>query len=225
MAAARLPLTESQTKVYEFIRAAIRRDGRPPTIAEIGRGVGATSTNSVHRHVVALDAKGYLRRRPNEARGLWVMDDDDAGVEAPGVLMLKTSDGAGRRARPLTSDIAEHPLPRSRRSLAVDPALLPDDVDLDACVGVVAGDDGMLADGIRKDDLLVVEEVEWTHVPSGSLVAALFHDRVVVRRLEIANGRLHFRSASRTYRDHTAHPDDPEYFVLGRAVALMRPLG
>lgn len=224
MASARPPLTESQTKVYEFIRATIRHDGRPPTIAEIGRGLGFASTNSVHRLVVALDAKGYLRRRPNEARGLWVMDDDDATADVPGVLMLKTSDGAGRRARPLTSADAEHPLPRSRRPLAVDPALLPEDVDLDACIGVVAGDDGLLADGIRKDDLLVVEETEWTHVPSGSLVAALFHDRVVIRRLEIANGRLHFRSASRTFRDHTAHPDDPEYFVLGRAVALMRPL-
>lgn|GEM_PF-402355 len=225
MAAARPPLTESQTKIYEFIRTAIRRDGRPPTIAEIGREVGVASTNSVHRHVVALDAKGYLRRRPNEARGLWVVDDDDPAGEAPGVLMLKTSDGAGRRARPLTSDVAEHPLPRSRRPLVVDPALLPDDVDLDACLGVVAGDDGMLADGIRKDDVLVVEETEWTHVPNGALVAALFHDRVVVRRFENTNGRLHFRAASRTFRDHTAHPDDPEYFVLGRAVALMRSLG
>ena len=225
MPVARPPLTESQTKVYEFIRDAIRRDGRPPTMAEIGRGLGFASTNSVHRLVVALDAKGYLRRRPNEARGLWVTDDDDAAGDAPGVLMLKATDGAGRRARPLTSDAAEHPLPRSRRPLAVDPSLLPEDADLDACLGVVAGDDGMLADGIRKDDVLVVEETEWTHIPNGALVAALFHDRVVIRRFELANGRLHFRAASRTFRDHTAHPDDPEYFVLGRALALMRPLG
>lgn len=228
MSTDRPPLTERQTQVYEFIRDTLRRDGRPPTFAEMGRSLGIASTHGVHRLVVALEAKGYVRRRPNEARGLSVVDADEArtpGGDAPGVLMLRTAEGVGRRARLLTADTAEHPLPRSRRPLLVDPALLPDDVDLDACLGAIAGDDGMSADGIRKDDLLVVEEAEWTQVPNGALVAALFHDRLVVRRFELANGRLHFRAAHRTYRDRTAHPDDTAYFVIGRVVALMRPLG
>lgn len=222
----RPPLTERQTQVFEFVRSYVRSQGRPPTLAEIGRGLGIASSNGVHRLVGALETKGYVSRRPNEARGLSLVDDEGGGGgDAPGVLMLKVTEGAGRRARPLTSDTAEHPLPRSRRSLIVDPALLPDDVDLDACVGVVAGDDGMLADGIRKDDRLVVEEMEWTQVPNGALVAVLFYTRLVVRRFELANGRLHFRVANRTFRDQTARPGDPEYFVLGRAIALLRSLG
>ena len=223
----RPPLTERQTQVYEFLRAYVRQQGRPPTVVEIGRSLGIASTNGVHRLVVALETKGYVQRRPREARGLSLVDEESgtAGGEAPGVLMLKTTEGAGRRARALTSDTAEHPLPRSRRPLLVDPALLPDDVDLDTCIGVVAGDDGMLADGIRKDDLLVVEETDWTHVPNGALVAALLFDRVVVRRFELANGRLHFRVANRTFSDLNTRPDDPEVFVLGRVVAMMRPLG
>lgn len=222
----RQPLTERQTQVYEFIRSYVRQQGRPPTVVEIGRGLGIASTNGVHRLVVALETKGYVHRRPHEARGLSLVDDEGAGAvgEAPGVLMLKTSEGAGRRSRALTSETAEHPLPRSRRPLLVDPTLLPDDADLDACVGAVAGDDGMLAEGIRKGDLLVVEETEWTHVPSGELVAALFYDRVVVRRFELANGRLHFRVANRMFRDQTVRPGDPEVFVLGRVLALLRPL-
>lgn len=224
---ARLPLTERQTQVYEFIRSYLRTHRRPPTVVEIGRGLGIASTNGVHRLVVALETKGYVQRRPNEARGLMLVDDDAAGAggEAPGVLMLKTAEGAGARARALTSETAAHPLPRSRRPLLVDPALLPDDADPEACIGLVAGDDGMLGDGIRKGDLVVAEEAEWTQVPNGALVAALFYDRVVVRRFELANGRLHFRVSNRTYRDQTAHADDPEYFVLGRALAVMRPLG
>lgn len=221
----RLPLTERQTQVFEFIRSYLRAHSRPPTIVEIGRGLGIASSNGVHRLVVALETKGYVRRRRNEARGLSLVDDDGPpSADAPGVLMLKTREGAGARARPLTSDMAEFPLPRSRRPLLVDPALLPDGFDPDACLGIVVGDDGMLADGIRKDDRVVVEETEWTHIPNGALVAVLFYDRVVVRRFELVNGRLHFRVANRTYRDQTAHPSDPEYFVIGRALALLRPL-
>ena len=128
--------------------------------------------------------------------------------------MLKTSEGAGRRARPLTSDTAEHPLPRSRRSLLVDPVLLPDDADPDACLGVVAGDDGMLTDGIRKGDLLVVEEVEWVDVPNGARGGAL-HDRVVARRFELANAAHPLPRLQPHVSRQTARPDEPRYFVLG----------
>jgi repressor LexA len=221
----RLPLTERQTHVYEFIRFYIRSEGRPPTLADIGREFKISSSNGVHRLVVALEAKGYVTRRPNEARGLSLVDDEEPqSRETSSVLMLKTSEGAGRLARPLTSEIAEYPLPRTRRPLLVDPSLLPDDCDLDACFGVVAGDDGLLGDNIRKGDLLVVEETEWTHVPSGAIVAVLIYDRLVARRFEHVNGRLHFRVSNRNFSDQSARGDDPEYFVLGRVVAMMRSL-
>ncbi len=220
----RLPLTERQTQVFEFIRSYVRSEGRPPTLAEIGRGLHIASSNGVHRLVVALEAKGYVTLRPNEARGLSLADDEGTGGEAPSVLMLKASEGAGKRTRPLTSDIAEHPLPRSRRTLVVDPSLLDDDTDLESCIGVGAGDDGLLGDGIRKGDLLVVEEAEWTHIPTGALVAVLFYNRVVARRFEHVNGRLHFRVSNRTFSDQNARADDPEFFVLGRVVAMMRRL-
>jgi repressor LexA len=221
-------LTERQNQVYEFLRAYVRQQGRPPTIKEVGQALGLRSTNGVHKLLVALEAKGYVRRRPHEARGLELVDDEDPYAfeeEPPGVLMLKQKEGSGRRARVLTSANAQHPLPRSRRSLLVDPALLPDDADLDECLGVVAGDDGMNGAGVRKGDLVVVAEADWRQIRNGSTVAALFDDRLVLRRFELANGRLHFRAADRTYADESARTDDPEFFVVGRALAVMRKLG
>lgn len=223
------PLTERQTQVYRFIVDYARKQGKPPTIAEIGRHLGLRSTNSVHKLVVALEAKGRVRRTPHAARGLEIVDDADAPTpfadDPPGVLMLKATEGVGRRARALTSDMAEHPLPRSRRPLVVDPSLLPEDVDLDACIGVVAGDDGMHGIGIYKGDRVIVEEAEWAHIPNGALVAAIFYDLVVVRRFEYANGRLHFHASSKTYTDESPRPDDAEFFVIGRALTVLRSLG
>ncbi|MEM6287352.1 MAG: S24 family peptidase [Bacteroidota bacterium] len=221
------PLTERQNQVYEFLRSYMRAQGRAPSIKEIGTHLGIRSTNGVHKMIVALEAKGYVTRTPNEARGLQLVGVDDpfgGGPEAVGVAFLKTTQGAGRRARPLRSDEAEYPLPRSRRQVVVEPDLLPEAVDLDDCLAVVAGDDGMNGDGLRKGDVVIVEEADWQHVPSGSLAAVLFHDTVVVRRFAFVNNRLHFRAADKTYADASVRADDPEFFVLGRALLMMRRL-
>lgn len=219
-------LTERQNQVFEFLRDYVRHHGKPPTIKEVGAGLGIRSTNGVHKMLVVLEAKGYITRTPNEARGIEIVGEEggQAGEEPPGVMMLKTMEGAGRRARKITSDTVEYPLPRSRTPLLLDPRLLPDGVDLDHCFGVEAGDDGMNGAGIRKGDLVVVEERSWDDVPNGALVAALFYDRLVIRQFEVANGRLHFRAADKTYADEAVRPDDREFFVLGQALLVMRSL-
>ncbi len=218
-------LTERQNQVFEFIRTHIRTVGKPPTIKEIGRGVSIGSTNGVHKMLVVLETKGYITRTPNVARGIDLVGEDPyASADLPSVLALKLQEGVGKRARRLTSEAAAHPLPRSRQPLVVDPSLIPDDVDLDDCLGVVASDDGMNGAGVRKGDRVIVEEAAWQDVPNGSLAAVLFYDRVVIRRFEYVNQRLHFRAADRTYADESAGPEDLEYFVIGRALAMMRTL-
>ena len=222
-------LTERQNQVYEFLRVYIRTNGKPPTIKEIGTHLSIRSTNGVHKMIVALEKKGYIRRARHEARGISLIGGEhdpfsDDG-EVPGISLLKMKEGAGRRARPLTSETAEYPLPRSRQQLLVDPKLLPEDVDLETLLIVTAGDDGMSQDGIRKGDVLVVEETDPYDLPSPALVAVLFDARLVIRRFEVSNRRFHFRSPDRTYSDESAQPDDSAYFVVGQVLAVMRKLG
>lgn len=224
-------LPQRQNQVLEFIRDAIHRDGRPPTMAEIARGIGVRSVGGVHKMVVALEDRGLIRRTPHEARSIELLDEDGpaypgAGYEPPSVSMLKMSEGAGRRARPLRSDTAAHPLPTStRHSVLVDEALLPEGVDLEHCLAVRVGDDGMSGAGVWKGDVVVVEEMEGEHVPPRALAAVLHETRVVVRQLEPVDGRFLLRAADRTYDDVTVRPSDPDYFVVGHAVALLRKLG
>ena len=220
-------LTERQNQVYEFLRVYIRTNGKPPTIKEIGTHLGIRSTNGVHKMIVALEKKGYIRRARHEARGISLIGgehDPFSDDEVPGIALLKMKEGAGRRARTLTSETAEYPLPRSRQQLMVDPKLLPDDAELEALLIVTAGDDGMSLDGIRKGDLLVVEEMDPYDLPPRALIAVLFYDRLVIRQLEVANRRFHFRSPDRTYTDESADPDDTGYFVIGQVLAVMRKL-
>ncbi|GAB5536274.1 MAG: S24 family peptidase [Rubricoccaceae bacterium] len=225
----RARLTERQNQVYEFLRMYIRTNGKPPTIKEIGSQLGIKSTNGVHKMIVALEKKGYIRRARHEARGISLIGGEhdpfsDEG-DVPGIALLKMTEGAGRRARPLTSETAEYPLPRARQQLLVDPKLLPDDVELETLLIVTAGDDGMSQIGIWKGDVLVVEETAPFDLPPHALIAVLLYDRLVIRRFEVANRRFHFRSPDRTYTDESADPDDTSYFVIGQVLAVMRKLG
>ena len=55
-------LTARQRHILELIRNHIDTVGYPPTIREIGKRAGLTSTASVHRHLRTLEEKGFLRR-------------------------------------------------------------------------------------------------------------------------------------------------------------------
>lgn len=64
------PPTDAQKRVLGFIRSFQSDNGMPPTLREICRHMGATSTNAAAAHIAALIEKGLLRRRPMLARGL-----------------------------------------------------------------------------------------------------------------------------------------------------------
>jgi len=64
------PLTPRQADVLAFVEDYMRREGRSPTLREIGAGVGLRSTNAVSIHIEALESKGRLSRHVNSARGL-----------------------------------------------------------------------------------------------------------------------------------------------------------
>ena len=55
-------LTARQRKIVLFISGWVHEHGYSPSMREIGRAVGLTSTSSVEHQLAALQAKGYLRR-------------------------------------------------------------------------------------------------------------------------------------------------------------------
>jgi SOS-response transcriptional repressor LexA len=66
MKAARL--TTRQAKIYSFIVARIK-DGRTPTLREIGNQFGIGSTNGVADTLVSLERKGWIRRHGDGTHG------------------------------------------------------------------------------------------------------------------------------------------------------------
>lgn len=60
-------------RIIEFIDWFHRDHGYPPTIREIGKGVGLSSTSSVSERLARLASEGRLVVSPGVARGLRVI--------------------------------------------------------------------------------------------------------------------------------------------------------
>jgi repressor LexA len=72
-------LTPRQRQILEFVDEEARNRGYPPSVREIGKAVGLTSTSTVHAHLSALVAKGYLQRDPTKPRALNVQFEPSSG--------------------------------------------------------------------------------------------------------------------------------------------------
>ncbi len=67
-------LSERQQRILEFIKAYGDENGYPPTIREIGKAVGITSTSVVKYNLERLQEKGCIGRSKEVSRGLRLME-------------------------------------------------------------------------------------------------------------------------------------------------------
>ena len=69
-------LNKRQQAILEFIQQSINRKGYPPSVREIGKAVGLSSSSTVHGHLNQLEDKGYIRRDPSKPRAIEVLNGD-----------------------------------------------------------------------------------------------------------------------------------------------------
>jgi repressor LexA len=65
-----MPLTRRQRELLDHISGYIDSKGYAPSFEEIARQFGFRSLATVHEHLTNLERKGYIRRSPNESRGI-----------------------------------------------------------------------------------------------------------------------------------------------------------
>ncbi|MFX0549029.1 transcriptional repressor LexA [Hathewaya histolytica] len=64
-----------QLEIYEYIKSQIQSKGYPPSVREICKSVGLSSTSTVHGHLSRLEQKGYIRRDPTKPRAIEILKE------------------------------------------------------------------------------------------------------------------------------------------------------
>jgi len=68
-------LTKRQQEIFDFIKKHSARYGYPPTVRDIGKAIGLTSSSTVHAHLANLEKVGLLRRDPSKPRAIELLVD------------------------------------------------------------------------------------------------------------------------------------------------------
>jgi repressor LexA len=162
-----LNLTKRQQEILDFVKRYVGEHGYPPTVRDIGKAIGLTSSSTVHAHLANLEKVGVLKRDPTKPRALEVLVHRARGAVAPGGL-------------PLVGQVA-----------AGSPVLAEENIEEYVTVPEIAGGDqgefvlevkgdSMINAGILEGDHVIVRKQETAE--NGEIVVALVGEEATVKR-------------------------------------------
>ncbi|HRE21059.1 MAG TPA: transcriptional repressor LexA [Rhabdaerophilum sp.] len=77
-------LTKKQIELLRFIHERLSENGVPPSFDEMKDALDLKSKSGIHRLILALEERGFIRRLPNRARALEVIRLPDTQVPRAG---------------------------------------------------------------------------------------------------------------------------------------------
>ena len=196
-------LTKRQQEIFDYVKQHVSDHGYPPTVRDIGKAIGLTSSSTVHAHLANLEKLGLLRRDPTKPRAIEVLKDKARQVVTPPGLPVVGQVAAGQ---PVLADenIEEYvPVP-----------------------GIAGGDDGefvlrvkgdsMKDAGILEGDFVIVRRQETAG--DGDIVVALVGEEATVKRFFREDDHVRLQPENESMEPIRTR----EAQVLGRVVGLCR---
>jgi repressor LexA len=239
-------LTRKQLELLLFINSRLKEEGVPPSFEEMKEALNLQSKSGVHRLIVALEERGFLKRMPNRARALEVIKLPDshspsiAGRGAKGGFTPSVIEGAlgkggnGGKAKPVPSanDGGYRPVfvPMMGRIAAGVPiAAIQDHTNNIAIPPEMLGGgehfalevkgDSMIDAGIFDGDTVLIKKGE--SAMNGDIVVALVDDEeATLKRLRKKGESIALEAANPAYETRIFGPD--RVHVQGKLVGLLR---
>lgn len=220
-------LTTKQRELLLFIHERIKKDGVSPSFDEMKEALNLASKSGIHRLIVALEERGFIRRLPNRARALEVLKMPDSATPAapprgrqtfrPSVVGASTPPMAG--SVPVLGRIAAG-VPIEAIQHEVDRVTPPSDLgDPDKHYALEVKGDSMIDAGILEGDIVILRYAD--DAQSGDIVVALVEEQeATLKRLRKKGNSIALEAANPAYETRIFGPDQVR--VQGKLVALVR---
>ena len=205
-------LTERQQEILSFIHQFRDENGYPPTLREIGRKFGISSTFGVKRHLDALVKKGYLNIESNASRGISILKDEFK----PDV---NSSDNIFRRVPIVGRVAAGSPIlaiENIEGTIVIDSAFMKKTED---CFALKVKGDSMINAGIFENDLVIV--APRNDASNGDIVVAMLEDEVTVKTFEKKNEKLRLIPQNENYEPIEVD-NSKEFKIIGKVTGVVR---
>jgi repressor LexA len=231
-------LTRKQFELLRFIHERLRESGVPPSFDEMKDALDLKSKSGIHRLIMALEERGFIRRLPNRARALEVikLPDGVAGAQAPrGRFSPSIVQGGLGKVKPASSPSEEDAratiaIPVMGRIAAGTPvsaiqsrshnvSLPADMLGAGEHYALEVRGDSMVEAGILDGDTVVIRKQDTAN--TGDIIVALIDDEeATLKRLRKRGSSIALEAANPAYETRVLGPDRVK--IQGRLVNLMR---
>jgi repressor LexA len=233
-------LTHKQHELLRFIHARLKQDGVPPSFDEMKDALDLRSKSGIHRLIMALEERGFIRRLPNRARAIEVVKVPEQSLpDSPPRARFNPSvieGDLGKTARTKPDFVTARPaaevisIPVMGRIAAGTPisaiqarshsiALPPDMLSSGEHFALEVRGDSMVEAGILDGDTVVIRRQD--AADNGDIVVALIDDEeATLKRLRRKGSSIALEAANPAYETRVLGPDRVR--IQGKLVSLVR---
>jgi repressor LexA len=232
-------LTRKQSELLRFIHERLKETGVPPSFDEMKEALDLRSKSGIHRLILALEERGFIRRLPNRARALEVLRLPESATPSaargakfsPSVI-----EGNLGRVRAVTAPSEENgdrnvvAIPVMGRIAAGTPitalqnrshtiSLPPEMLSPGEHYALEVRGDSMIEAGIFESDTVIIRKQETAE--TGDIVVALIDDEeATLKRLRRRGASIALEAANPAYETRIFGPDRVR--IQGKLVSLIR---
>ncbi len=230
-------LTRKQIELLRFINERLQETGVPPSFEEMKDALDLRSKSGIHRLILALEERGFIRRLPNRARALEVlkMPEMTSPLGRPGRQRFSPSvieGDLGRVRSKSTEEDYARPviIPVMGRIAAGTPisaiqsnshtiSISPEFLSQGEHYALEIRGDSMINAGILDGDTVVIKRQE--NADNGDIIVALIdEEEATLKRLRRRGASIALEAANPAYETRIFGPDRVQ--IQGKLVSLIR---
>ena len=238
-------LTRKQLELLQFIQQRMQESGVPPSFDEMKDALDLKSKSDIHRLIMALEERGFLRRLPNRARAIEILRMPDMPAAKPATApeprrftpsvvegglsgkppaskppMLQAHDGNGQSVMvPVMGRIAAGTPISAIESQSHSISMSPDFLSGGEHYALEVRGDSMIEAGILDGDLVVIHKQDTAN--NGDIIVALIDDEeATLKRLRRRGSSIALEAANPSYETRVLGPDRVR--IQGKLVSLVR---
>ena len=211
-------LNKREKAILKFIEKKIKEDGYPPSVREIGKAVGLSSTATVHGYLAKLREKGYIKKEDKKGRTLKLLKGGDGE---------KIQNEPAQKNYYAEKELIDIPLvgkitagmPILAVENVTDTFPIPIDfVGNSECFMLTVRGESMINAGILDGDYILVRKQP--DAINGQIVVALIEDEATVKTFYKEKDHIRLQP-----ENHTMDPIIvPDCKILGKVIGVFRKM-
>ncbi len=209
-------LNKREKAILKFIEKQIRANSYPPSVREIGKAVGLSSTATVHGYLARLEQKGYIKKESQKGRTLRLLKGILKEEKKPETKEVYTS-------REMVDVPVIGKITAGAPILAVENVTdtFPIPVDFvgnsESFMLTVSGE-SMIEAGILDGDYILVKRQNTAN--NGEIVVALIEDEATVKTFYKEKGHIRLQPENSLMEPIIV----PNCEILGKVVGVFRKM-